>query len=79
MTGHSQHEARGAAPLALRLFCLALMVPACAINGAFLALAIPPLAPYGIPALLVAALIGGAVGVLPARWLTHKIHEGLSE
>jgi hypothetical protein len=66
-------------PMALRLFCLALMVSACAINGAFVALAVPTLAPYGIPALLVAGLIGGAIGLLPARWLAQKIHEGLRE
>ena len=66
-------------PPSLRYFCLALMVPACAINGAFIALAIPPLAPYGMPALFVAAAIGGALGVFLARWLARKIHEGLSE
>lgn len=65
--------------LGLRLFCLALMVPACAINGAFVALAIPGLAPFGIPALLAAGLIGGAIGLLPARWLAQKIHDGLHE
>lgn len=64
---------------ALRLFCLALMVPAGAINGAFVALAIPGLAHYGIPALLIAGLAGGILGTLPARWLARKIHEGLSE
>ena len=69
----------GGPPAALRYFCLALMVPACAINGAFIALAIPALAPYGIPALLIAAGIGGLAGIFPARWLARKIHEGLSE
>lgn len=64
---------------ALRAFCLALMVPAGAINGAFVALAIQGLAQYGIPALLIAGLIGGAVGMLPAKWLARKIHEGLRE
>ena len=33
----------------------------------------------GIPALLAAAGIGGGIGILPARWLAHKIHEGLRE
>lgn len=65
--------------LGLRLFCLALMVPACAINGAFIALAMPHLAAYGIPALLAASAIGGVIGVLPGRWLARKIHEGLQE
>jgi hypothetical protein len=64
---------------ALRLFCLALMVPAGAINGAFVALAVPELAHYGIPALLIAGIAGGVLGMLPARWLARKIHEGLSE
>lgn len=72
--GHQSGPSTG-----LRLFCLALMVPACAINGALIALAIPALAPYGIPALLVAAGIGGLIGILPARWLARKIHEGLRE
>lgn len=69
----------GKPALALRLFCLALMVPACAINGAFVALAIPQLGPYGTPALWIAGLIGGIAGLLPARWLAQKIHEGLQE
>jgi hypothetical protein len=55
------------------------MVPAGAINGAFVALAIPGLAHHGIPALLIAGLAGGILGTLPARWLARKIHEGLSE
>ena len=65
--------------MALRLFCLGLMVPACAINGAFVALAVAALAPCGIPALLAAGLIGGIIGLLPASWLAKKIHEGLRE
>ncbi len=79
MTSHDTTRTNTAPPLPLQLFCLALMVPACAINGAFVALAIPALAPYGIPALLVSSLIGGMIGVLPARWLALKIHEGLRE
>ena len=79
MTSHDTTRINTAQPLSLRLFCLALMVPACAINGAFVALAIPALAPYGIPALLVSSLIGGMIGVLPARWLALKIHEGLRD
>lgn len=79
MTSHDTTRTNSAPPLSLRLFCLALMVPACAINGTFVALAIPALAPYGIPALLVSSLIGGIIGILPARWLARKIHEGLRE
>lgn len=71
--------AAGPIPRALRLFCLALMVPACAINGTLVAVAVPFLAPYGMPALLIAAAIGGVLGVLPAQWLAKKIHEGLNE
>lgn len=69
----------GQPSIVLRLFCLALMVPACAINGAFVALAIPSLVPYGIPALVVASIIGGLAGVFPGLWLAKKIHEGLQE
>lgn len=79
MTGDPPLATRDAPPGSLRWFCLALMVPACAINGAFVALAIPALAPFGIPALLAAACAGGALGILPARWLARKIHEGLQE
>jgi len=69
----------GGPTTALRAFCLALMVPAGAINGAFIALAIPDLAHYGIPALVIAGLVGGVLGTLPARWLALKIYEGLRE
>jgi len=81
MTRVEASEANAAAgpSIGLRLFGLALMVPACAINGAFIALAIPALAPYGIPALIVAGVIGGGLGVFPAAWLARKIHEGLKE
>ncbi len=73
------HEHESGPSTGLRLFCLALMVPACAINGAFIALAIPALAPYGIPALITAAGIGGVIGIFPARWLARKIHQGLRD
>lgn len=69
----------GPPPLALRLFGLALMVPACGINGVLLTFAIPGTAQFGIPGMLVGGLIGGILGVLPARWLSQKIHEGLNE
>jgi hypothetical protein len=65
-------------PLGLWLFCLSLMAPACAINAAFIAIAIPATAPYGVNALLIAGLIGAVVGILPAQWLARRIHEGLS-
>lgn len=79
MNGADAAETDSKPALGLRLFCLALMVPAGAINGAFVALAIPHLAAYGIPAHLAAGAVGGVVGVLPARWLARKIHEGLKE
>jgi hypothetical protein len=66
-------------PLALRLFTFALMGPACAINGAFVAVAIPSMAQYGVPGIAVAAGIGFVLGVFPARWLARKIHEGLKD
>lgn len=66
-------------PVWLRLFCFALMGPACAINGAFVALSIPALAPYGYTGLVAAAAIGAMLGVFPARWMARKIHEGIRE
>jgi hypothetical protein len=65
-------------PLGLRLFCFGLMGPACAINAAFIAIAIPAMAPYGVNGLVVAGLMGAVVGLLPAQWLARRIHEGLS-
>lgn len=79
-SGEADASGADAGPsMGLRLFCLALMIPACGINGALIALAIPALAPFGIPALFIAALIGGVLGVLPAKWLAAKIHDGLKE
>ncbi len=66
-------------PLALRMFTLALMCAGCAINGVFISLAVPAMAHYGINGMLVAAAIGGVLGIFPARWLARKIHEGLNE
>lgn len=66
-------------PLWLLAFCYGLMGPACAINGAFVALAIPSLAPYGIDALLAAAALGAVVGIAPALWLARRIADGIRE
>ncbi len=63
----------------LSLFCHALMVPACAINGTFVAISIPALAPYGYAALYAAAAIGAVLGIVPARWMARKIHEGIAD
>ena len=64
-------------PLGLRLFTYALLCSGCAINGVFVSLAVPAMAPYGVTGMLFAALIGGVIGVLPARWLANSIWAGL--
>ncbi len=66
-------------PLWLLLFCYALMGPAVGINFAFIALAIPALAPYGVAGLIGAGLVGAVVGILPALWLARQIHAGIRE
>lgn len=66
-------------PLGLRIFTLALMCTGCAINGVFVSLAVPAMAPYGVDGMLVSAVIGGVLGILPARWLANKIQAGLNE
>jgi hypothetical protein len=70
-------ETRAAIPLGLRLFCFALMGPACAINAAFIALAVPAMASYGVHGLLIAGAGGSLFGIFPALWLARRIHEGL--
>lgn len=65
-------------PLVLRIFTLVLLCSGCAINGVFVSLAIPAMASYGVRGMLAFALVGGCLGVLPARWLANKIHEGLT-
>lgn len=66
-------------PRALVFFCFALMGPACAINAVFGALALPAMAPYGMTGLVIAGLIGSALGILPALWLARRIHEGIRD
>lgn len=66
-------------PLWLSLFCFALMGPAVGINAAFVALAIPTMAPYGIPGLVVAGIVGVILGIIPARWLAKRIDAGLRD
>jgi hypothetical protein len=73
------HRAKEPIPLWISIFCFALMGPAMGINAAFLALAIPSMASYGTDGLFAAGAIGVVTGLLPARWLARKIHEGLSE
>jgi hypothetical protein len=79
MENNTSLTAREPVPLWLSLFCFALMGPAMGINAVFLALAIPAMAPFGTNGLIAAGLVGVAVGVLPARWLARKIHEGIGE
>lgn len=64
-------------PWGLLAFCFALMGPAFAINSAFIALAIPAMAPYGVQGLVIAGLIGSVFGIFPALWLARRIHEGI--
>ncbi len=66
-------------PLGLLLFCFGLMGPAFAINSAFIALAIPAMAPYGVTGLVIAGLCGSVFGIFPALWLARRIHEGIQE
>jgi hypothetical protein len=72
-------EPRAAIPLGLRLFCFALMGPACAINAAFIAITLPATAPYGVRGLMIAGAIGSVFGIFPANWLARRIHEGLGD
>lgn len=65
--------------IGLQLFCYALMGPACAINAAFIVLAIPSLAPYGTGGLFVAGAIGAVIGIVPSIWLARQIHRGLAD
>jgi len=66
-------------PPGLLLFCFGLMGPAFAINSAFIALAIPAMAPYGVTGLVIAGLAGSVFGIFPALWLARRIHEGIQE
>lgn len=68
-----------AIPLGLILFCFALMGPAFAINAAFIAIAIPAMAPYGVYGLVMAGLAGSVFGIFPAVWLARRIHEGIRD
>jgi len=66
-------------PRGLLLFCFALMGPAFAINAAFIALAVPAMASYGVTGLVVAGLFGSVFGIFPALWLARRIHEGIRD
>ncbi len=66
-------------PVWLWLFAYALMGSGFAINAVFIALAVPAITPFGYGGLMAAAVIGAVIGVLPARWLARRIHEGIRE
>lgn len=77
MTGEEPEKPQ--TPMWLLLFCYALMGPAMGINAVFIALAIPAMAPFGIPGLIGAGMVGAVVGILPAIWLARQIHQGIRE
>lgn len=66
-------------PRGLFAFCFALLGPAFAVNGAFIALAIPAMAAYGVNGLVLFGLAGAVFGIFPALWLARRINEGLQE
>ncbi len=63
----------------LLLFCFALMGPAFAINAAFIAIAVPAMAPFGVKGLVIVGLIGSVFGIFPALWLARRIQEGIRD
>lgn len=82
MAGHGRTAGRSEKhplPRGLLLFCFALMGPAFAINAAFIAIAVPAMAPYGVRGLVIAGLIGSVFGIFPALWLARRIHEGIRD
>lgn len=66
-------------PVGLLLFCFGMMGPAFAINTAFIAMAVPAMAPYGITGLVVVGMIGSVFGIFPALWLARRIDDGIRE
>lgn len=79
MCGEAEDQRDSGPPVGLRLFCFALMGPACGINAVFIALAIPAMAPFGAAGLIAAGILGVLTGILPSRWLSRRIHQGLKE
>lgn len=76
---HVEEHEQPPLPRPLVLFCLALLCPACAVNAAFIAIALPFMAPYGVEGLVVAGLIGSLLGIFPALWLARRIHDGIRD
>jgi hypothetical protein len=79
MSSHGREAADTPIPLWIRLFCFALMGPAMSINAVLVALALPFMAPYGTDGLVLAGIAGFFTGILPARWLARRIHQGIAE
>lgn len=79
MPRHAREEFETPIPLWISLFCFALMGPAMGINAVLVALALPFMAPYGTDGLAVAGIVGIFTGILPARWLARRIHQGIAE
>jgi len=71
--------ARRPIPRGLLIFCLALMGPGLGINAVLIALAVPAMAPFGTPGLVVAGLLGSLFGIFPALWLARRIDDGLRD
>jgi len=55
------------------------MGPACAINAAFIAVTVPAVAPFGLPGLVGAGVVGAIIGILPPIWLARRIGEGIKD
>ncbi len=66
-------------PLWLLVLCYLLMGPGAGINCVFIAFAIPTLAQFGLPGLVIAFAIGMVLGIPAAVLLARKIHKGISE
>lgn len=79
MTATDEALPKRRTPLWLLAFTYALMGPACGINGAFVALSIGAMAPYGFSGLIAAGAFGALLGILPALWLARRIHAGIRE
>ena len=75
------NEPRRSAPIPrwVSAFTYALMGPACAINGAFIALSVPAMSAFGTNGLIVAAAVGAIVGIWPAHWLARRIADGIRD
>lgn len=76
---NSRQQASRRVPLGLLLFCFAMTGSGFFINAVFIALAVPAMAPFGVPGLMIAGAVGSVFGIFPALWLARRIHEGIRE